>query len=494
MRTYDVEDTIAAIATANGNGLRGVIRISGPHCLDCVRQAFQFETADSPFDTEGKSQHSNRPFHLPASIRLNSHRDQELSLPGELLVWPTTRSYTRQPSAEFHTIGSRPLLERVLEKLGTHEVRLAQPGEFTLRAFLSGRLDLPQAEAVLSVIDATAETQLHSALRQLAGGLSGPLMSCRDELTNLLAEIEAGLDFVEEDIQFISREEIVRRLAHIHSILDEVRAQTRSRDLAGHAVRVGLIGMPNAGKSTLFNGLTGNQKAIVSEIAGTTTDFLIGELNLHGLKIELLDTAGLEAVDDSSSPSSIGAMAQAQRALVESQIHIKLLCIDSSKPLTDWDRTEWNKVQLSTTDVPTILVLTKGDLRDESRSCWTSAEIKQLQDSRQGVLINRSQNLSQNSLQPHSIENLKELIHYHGLAALESEMDGVGSTMVRSTESLRLASETIVGASAAACSGAGDEIIAADIRAALEPLGWVVGTVYTDDILDIVFSRFCIGK
>src|SRR3954454_5157463 len=194
---FDLDDTIAAIATASGGGLRGIVRISGPKSVEIAAGFMGAELSES----------------LPTCRRATMHLPRELGLvPMTLYLWPTTSSYTRQPSAELHLPGSPPILEAGLEAVCQAGARLARPGEFTLRSFLAGRLDLTQAEAVLGVIDADSRQELESALAQLAGGVARPLRALREQLLDLLAQLEAGLDFVDEDIEFIAAAELKRQL------------------------------------------------------------------------------------------------------------------------------------------------------------------------------------------------------------------------------------------------------------------------------------------
>ena len=216
--TPDTRDTIAAIATAHGGAPRGVVRIAGPKALslvsDLIGESVQLKT---PRLVEGKS--------LTVSLGGATR-----CVACDLFVWPDERSYTRQPAIEIHTLGSPPLLEAILAACLASGARLAEPGEFTLRAFLAGRIDLLQAEAVLAVIDARQTSTLKPALAQLAGGLSGPLHRLRDDLLDLLADLEAGLDFVEEeDVRFIEPEELLRRVQAATTIVTEAERQTVER-------------------------------------------------------------------------------------------------------------------------------------------------------------------------------------------------------------------------------------------------------------------------
>lgn len=489
MLNFDVEDTIVAVGSPAGGGLRGVIRLSGQNCLKIVASAFKCHGSIDPAHlgpgSNACTAQSRTPINRLATIQFGEANSTS-QLTGDLLVWPSKKSYTRQPSAEFHTLGCPPLLAKVIRRLCELGARIANPGEFTLRAFLSGRLDLPQAEAVLSIIDAQADSQLKTALRQLAGGLSSPLANIRKELLFLLAEIEAGLDFVDEDIQFISPQQIASRLSAIELILETIAAQIQSRDIGSEVLRVALIGLPNTGKSTLFNELLGEQRAIVSKLVGTTTDYLVGLLDLDGIPVELIDTAGFESTaNDIVGPA---ATAQQVREQIQSQAHLTLLCLDSSRALSLWEiehiQSTWD---CEPPDSP-LLVLTKSDLKSLSplESLLTADQNAQLQSAGRIVEV--------------AVPSFDQLRHFklvlreHVMRLLEAQTDIVPATCVRTRASLESARSFLTHAKQATEESAGDELIAADLRSALQELGTIVGSVYTDDILDVVFSRFCIGK
>ncbi len=245
-----------------------------------------------------------------------------MGVPCDLFLWPGNRSYTREPVAELHTVGSPPVLQAVLAGACRAGARLAEPGEFTLRAFLAGRLDLTQAEAVLGVIDAGGADELQAALAQLAGGFARPLHQLREDLVQLLAELEAGLDFVEEDIRFISQQAVLARLESAGSLLATVTQQLASRYAARELPQVALVGPPNVGKSSLFNALVERfgdndgskakrtMPALVSARRGTTRDYLTAMISLDGVRCELVDTAGVDG-SDANLVKSIAAAAQA---------------------------------------------------------------------------------------------------------------------------------------------------------------------------------------
>ena len=236
--TFDLDDTIAAIATAPGGALRGIVRLSGAQCVTIATHAFEPDQTDS--SPAGR---------FPTCRRGTINLPRDLGrVPVTLYLWPTTSSYTRQPTAELHLPGSPPLLEAALEIVCQAGARLARPGEFTLRAFLAGRLDLTQAEAVLGVIDAQGRQELDSALAQLAGGLARPLAALREQLLDLLAQLEAGLDFVDEDIEFISPAQLNHQLAAAAQLVENLANQMRDRSESGRLSRVVLVGLPNTGK------------------------------------------------------------------------------------------------------------------------------------------------------------------------------------------------------------------------------------------------------
>jgi tRNA modification GTPase len=333
--------------------------------------------------------------------------------------------------------------------------RSAEPGEFTLRAFLSGRLDLTRAEAVLGVIEADTPAQLDSALKQLAGGLAGPIQRLRDRLLDVLAHLEAGLDFVDEDdVDPIARAELANELAEAADDLRSLTARLQARDRPNSLPRVALVGPPNAGKSLLFNALLGASRAIVSPVAGTTRDYLTAPCDCGGLVVELVDTAGIELAD-----GSIGEQAQDHRARQSEAAALVLRCQSSDTPLADLDPAR-----------AAVPVWTKSDLAAAPEG-WiaTSAET----------------GLGLSDLRAAIAERLR---------GKSREGDWLATTGARCGDSLDHACGGLQAASETLLCGGGDELVAIDLRQAAEELGKVVGAVVTDDILDRIFRRFCIGK
>ena len=349
---YPLDDTIAAIASPPGGAARGIVRLSGPRARACLEAVFE---PDPPADLAA--------VRVPAAIAGSAALDGFASrLPCELYWWPGPKSYTGQPVAEFHTLGSRPLLESLLAALGRRAPGWRSPGNSRSARFLSGRIDLTRAEAVLGVIDAADSRQLDAALSQLAGGLAGRLDRLRDTLLDLLADLEAGLDFADEEISFVSRNEMHRQLREARQTVADLLRQMGDRGRSDELPRVVLVGWPNTGKSSLFNALVGARRALVSEQAGTTRDYVTAEVDLDGVRCVLVDTAGMEfppAAGPLGEQEDQAAISSAARAISTEQARAartQLLCLDASRPLNAWE-----EGQLGDRSAKRVLVMTKTD-------------------------------------------------------------------------------------------------------------------------------------
>ena len=474
---HPLDDTIAAISSAPGGAARGIVRLSGPGVLACLRPYFHAEgdaadavSADAALAAPRAATAICGSFRLP---------DLASPLPGELYVWPDGHSYTGGPMAEIHTLGSPPLLQGLLAALCAAGARLAEPGEFTLRAFLTGRIDLTQAEAVLGVIDAADPNQLQAALAQLAGGLAGPLHRLRELLIELLAHLEAGFDFADEDLSFLTAQQLNGQLDEAIDHVARLVGQMASRSEAGEAFRAVLIGRPNSGKSSLFNALARDAGALVSELPGTTRDYLTAEIDLDGVKCQLIDTAGIDtagidavpdAIDpDDASSHAIERAAQAAAREQHRRADVQILCLDSTQPDDALPSEEAVRA-----GVEQIVVSTKIDLG--------------------GPLPDMPQALPTSSVTGQGIDALRDRLRRAAIAAEVAGGEVVAGTAVRCRQSLRLAGESLARAREISRYEQGEELVAAEIRIALEALGQVVGAVYTDDLLERIFSRFCVGK
>jgi tRNA modification GTPase len=379
-------------------------------------------------------------------------------LPADLYVWSAPRSYTGQQLAELHTLSCPPLVDLLVAQLLAVGARAAQPGEFTLRAFLAGKLDLTRAEAVLAVIEAGTRGELRQALTQLTGGIARPLQELRSQLLDLLADIEAGLDFAEEDIQFADSRDLLKRLSKGLALVTLLRKQLDQRSLGDRPFRVVLAGRPNAGKSSLFNVLGDGLQALVSALPGTTRDYLVKPLDRPGARIELVDTAGWQKTN--------GAMSEQAQTLGREQAEMAdliLLCLEAGQQLNETERT-----LLRQTEPPVVGVSTKCDLGAAlpgflRTSAVTGDGLEVLRD----VLAERARSHARPALAP-------------SLARCRHHVDSC-------VQSLRIAHHAVLFEEP-------PEIVAMELRATLDQLGEMVGAVYTDDLLDRIFSRFCIGK
>ncbi|MGE0608250.1 MAG: tRNA modification GTPase [Pirellulales bacterium] len=463
----DLDTTIAAIASPPGGAARGIVRLSGPNVIACVQQLF---AATDGRDLAG----IQRPTAVAGQLALPGLFSP---LPCRLLLWPTASSYTRQPTAELHAPGSPPLLAHLLECLCSAGAVLARPGEFTLRAFLAGRIDLTQAEAVLGVIDADSRHALDSALRQLAGGLGQPLAALREELLNLLADLEAGLDFVDEDLDFLDRDLLADRLHAAHDHVAGAARQLAVRGEVRDVVKAVLTGPPNAGKSSLFNALAGGERALVSPIAGTTTDYLACDLNLDGVACRLIDTAG----HDLQPVHGVPRLAQQFRQQQQQQADVAVLCQEAGGSTPGWPLDE-SFLNESAAAV--------------SLRVWTKCDQPNVlePDPRTAVEQSHPLPLATSAVRGDGLAELRQALRRACQEVQSSRSTGVAATAARCHESLRLAAAALCQASELVATSAGDELMAAEIRLALDELGHVVGAIYTDDLLDRIFSRFCIGK
>ncbi len=452
---FDSEETIVAIASPTTPSIRGIVRLSGPDVASILK------SLNVPIPVDKK------PSRFDAEIELGEPLG---SVPVAVMLWPTSRSYTGQPSAELHTFGSLPVLASLCQRVIQSGGRAARPGEFTMRAFLAGRLDLTQAEAVLGVIDARGRGSLDHALRQLGGNLSKPLEQTRSTLLDLLADVEAGLDFVDEDIEFISDEVLVQRLSELTVGLHQIGQQMTTRGGGGASSMIVLRGEPNAGKSRLINQLSAQDAAIVADVAGTTRDTVIVDAMIDGYAVKLVDTAGIE---DGSDDISRLSQAQADRAGRDAMI--RLWCVDRS-------RTDFSSAMDS---VQSLASLTR---RADTIDVWvaTKADLG-------GPLIDDDW-IQCSAVTGAGIERVRLAI-VSVLASRDVEENGsVVGTAARCSQSLSSARSAIDNAIDLTRNQDGHELVSAELRIAAQSIGEVTGAIYTDDILDRVFGRFCIGK
>lgn len=469
-----LHDTIAAIASAQGPAERGIIRITGPETAAAIQGLLAEED-----DHRKTIAEASKAVRLDAKLQLPVLHS---ALPASLMWWPTKKSFTGQPMAEVHMLGSAPLMDAVLQRLLEMNVRAANRGEFTLRAFLTGRIDLVQAEAVLGVIDAADHEELETALTQLGGAVTQSLRAVRDSILSLLGDLEAGLDFVEEDIEFVSKADLSQRLQHCLNLLADLDDQSQHRLPSGRKPTVVLAGLPNAGKSTLFNQLVGESQAIVSDIAGTTRDYLSATINTGKQELELIDTAGWE-----SAGNDIMQQAQQLRSSTMQECDLIVWCKAADLTAADQASDDLLRQQLHASSVPVLDAITRCDLM------VTAAD-----DENAAIRISFPDAEADSSNEPkaavQSVQYMLKAIDSALQQDQSSKSELLGSTAVRCRDSLRRTITSLQSAREAADINAGDEIISMELRDALQQLGTILGEVYTDDILDHIFSNFCIGK
>ncbi len=479
------EDTIVAQASASGVSSSSIIRISGKDSLLAIEPLF------TPLDLQieelnGESISTNwktpsYPMIQKGRIKPWLDSKRERSVPCELYYWPKGRGFTGETCLEIHLPGSPSVVNATIRTLCSRGlIRLADRGEFSLRAFLNGKLDLTQAEAILGTIDANSDNELKNALSQLSGSTSLKFDKLQAQLLDILTEIEAGLDFTEEDIEFISSEQIVSNLRSIREEIQEALNHAQTRLLNDRLPQVVLLGSPNAGKSSLFNSLVeiyGDKTqghALVSNHSGTTRDYLKAELSYNNFRFILIDSAGAEEVQEQQAEGKNTPEVLAQQKLrdIVSESKLAVLCSSAGNaPIHSLP-------SINLQEKKTIRVITKSDLLH--KDAWK-------QDFLQRYILTSTP-------KKEGMEELcREIVSQLSSSVQHDEI--VASTALRCQESLRLAKESIEGALAIALGDLFDEILlASEIRLALNQIGLITGQVHTNDLLDRIFSRFCIGK
>lgn len=444
-------DTIAAQATPPGRGGVGIVRISGPRAGECAEVILG---------------HCPRPRY--AEYLPFSDRDGEVVDEGLALYFPGPNSFTGEDVLELQGHGGPVVMDRLLAIVRQLGIRLARPGEFSERAFLNGKLDLAQAEAIADLIDAGSEQAARSALRSLRGEFSSRVHALTERLTELRMYVESAIDFPEEEVDFLGDGEVADRLMGIRTTLSAVQATAQQGSLLKEGMTVVLAGLPNAGKSSLLNALAEQESAIVTDIAGTTRDVLREEINLDGMPLHIIDTAGLRESADVVEAEGI------RRAWREiEQADRLLLLVDDSSGVTPEEKLILDRLPHG---LHVTVVRNKCDLSGhaaEMRSSDLGIEIRLSAKTGEGLAILR--------------DHLKQSMGYQG--------GGEGSFMARRRhlDALARAEAGLHTADELLRQGAG-ELLAEELRLAQQALGEITGEVSSDDLLGKIFSSFCIGK
>ena len=454
----DFKDTIVALATPAGVGAIGVIRLSGDRAIEIVNEVFQ------PKDLSIQTSHTLHYGRIESAGRV--YDEVVVSL------YIAPKSYTKEHVVEISCHGS-PFIQESLIRLFTEKgARFARPGEFTQRAFLNGAFDLAQAEAVADVIAADSAAAQSAALHQLRGGFSKELAALREELIHFASLIELELDFGEEDVEFADRKDlealVIQLLDHVRPLVESFRT--------GNAIKNGvatvIVGKPNAGKSTLLNALLNEDRAIVSEIAGTTRDSLEDEWTLGGIKFRLVDTAGLrETVDVIEALGVERTQAWVKKAQVV--IYMADAMTESVKGL------KAGILALGTLEIPVIQVLNKVDQVSSTILDDFKVALPEL------ILMSAKNQVGLPELE-------KALLNIIGLD--QANASGTLVTNIRHYQQLVQTQETLFGVLNALKTGLTGDLIAQDLRHALHHLGEITGQISNDDLLKNIFGKFCIGK
>ncbi len=454
---YDA-DTIAAVATPPGEGGVAMVRLSGP---DARR------IGSEVLGRKDDGWESHRLYYGRVRDRARGSVVDEVMF--AFLQQP--KSYTGEDTVEIHCHGGPHVVRRVLGLVLAQGARHAEPGEFTKRAFLNGRLDLTQAEAVLDLIRSRTDKAADVALGQMEGGLSQEVRDLREHLVDTLVQVEAAIDFPEEEIELLQRAELARKVA---GVVDRLSALIDSYEwgrLIREGVRVCIVGRPNVGKSSLMNALLGADRAIVTDTPGTTRDFIEETVNLKGLPVVLWDTAGLR--EDTEGVERIGIDVTLQR-LAESQGC--LLVLDGSSPLTGEDRKVMERLRGS----QGLVVINKIDLRQRVDRAAVAESLPRLRQFEVSALTEQG------------LDELRSGLHDCFLDSAEEPEIVV--TNVRHKAALDRARSSLVEVHRAMDDGLPPDIVAVDLQEARDSLEEIIGTVTNDDILDRIFSQFCIGK
>lgn len=458
-------DTIIALATPNGVGAIGVIRISGKKAFSVVENFFF--TRDLKKKTlSDKSSHT---IHFGVIAHDSVVIDEVL-----VSIFKDPHSYTGEDSAEISCHGSLFILQQVMALFLKNGCRMAEPGEFTMRAFLNGKLDLSQAEAVSDLIASNSAVSHQVAMQQMRGGFSSKIKVLRDHLINFASLIELELDFSEEDVEFADRSDLKKLIAQISGIIQKLIDSFDVGNVIKNGIPVAIVGKPNAGKSTLLNVLLDDDKAIVSEIPGTTRDVIEDEIVIEGVLFRFIDTAGIRTTTDIIEQMGVN---KAFEVIKKSAIVIYLF---DSHELSSGDlKLEIDLIKQHIGKSQLVIVANKIDVEGEEELR------KEFVDFKDVIYISAKEHKNINELK----KRLVSLFDNRTVNATETVV-----TNARHAESLRKAYEALIKVSNGLNAKVPGDLLALDIRYALDELGSITGEVTNEDLLDSIFTRFCIGK
>lgn len=450
------EDTIVALATPSGSSAIAVIRLSGKSAINITNQVFK-----------GKDLTKQPPY----TIHFGTIRDQEKIIDEVLVsIFKAPKSFTREDCVEISCHGASFIIHQIIQLLIRQGARLAKPGEFTQRAFLNGQFDLAQAEAIADLIASDSAIAHKTALHQMRGGFSVKIKELRDKLIHFAAMLALELDFAEEDVAFASRDELKKLIQTLIAQSTQLIESFELGNVIKNGVPTVIAGKPNVGKSTLLNALLNEEKAIVSDIPGTTRDFIEDELNIEGVNFRLIDTAGLRAATDEIEAMGV---ARTHEKMEKASLIIYLFDL-TTESLEDIYQTN---ERLESLGIPFLKVGNKVD----------AAQPALLQRLKKDdfVMIAAAKKLHLDVLK----EKIIALIHLDKLQKMDTIV-----TNVRHYESLQKSKAALEDVLRGIAHHLTNELLVLDIRNALHHLGEITGEITTEDLLDNIFSKFCIGK
>ena len=475
-------DTIAAIVTGGQQGAVSIIRLSGLDAVELATRVFVPASSSSAWTDPGNSHR----VHYGRAVTKHGEIDQVID---EVLciVMRAPRSYTAEDVVEIHAHGGGVCASRVLQACVQAGARLAKPGEFTLRAYLNGRLDLSQAESVASLVSAKTVAAADSALAGLSGGLGQEILKLRQECVSLVAEIDAHIDF-SDDLEELETDVVATRIGSVLRRVDEALDTARQGRLLTTGIQVALVGQPNVGKSSLLNALSGYEKAIVTDIAGTTRDVVEADIVVGGVPVTLLDTAGLRTTADAIEQIGVAR----SRAVAEASdvvVHV----IDASRGWTreDADILE-GMVGADGPRPPMMLLVNKCDLVD------SVGPVESIDSKEENIPKDVRERFSCVVSTSAATMQGMDRVHDGLLGLVGMEEVGVGgrgwAVNERQAEALTRARESLIHAQESVEAGLFLDLWTIDLRSAVLALGEVCGSEVAEEVLDDIFSRFCIGK
>src|SRR5690554_5898034 len=464
-------DTIVAMATPAGAGAIAVIRLSGPEALSIASTLFS--------SVSGKNL-ANQKTH---TVHLGHIKDGDKIIDEVLAtIFKNPNSYTGEDVVEISCHGSQYIQQEIIQLCLRNGCRMAQAGEFTLRAFLSGKMDLSQAEAVADLISSDSAASHQLAIQQMRGGFSSEIKKLREELLNFASLIELELDFAEEDVEFANREEFQKLISRIQFVLKRLIDSFAVGNVIKNGIPIAIVGEPNVGKSTLLNALLNEERAIVSDIAGTTRDTIEDEISIDGIGFRFIDTAGIRDTQD--VVESIGIQKTFEK-IEQAQVVILLLDAKELQVSSSKFQVEIEKIKNKYPQKPLVVVINKVDLLSESELNAIKSQLETL--NLKPETISAKQNIG--------IEELKNtLLSFVNTGALRNNETIVTNT--RHYDSLLKALEEIQKVRFGLESGLPADLMAIDIRSAIEHFNSITGqqAIGNEELLGNIFSQFCIGK